>query len=306
MTQTLVRTLRLTPAPQLTISLLGPVRIAYDRFSLTFAYDKVQALLVFLAVEADRTHRRTALADLLWPEQEEAAARHNLSQALFNLRRALGDDLGNVLLTTRDTVRLNPASAVWVDVLAFRSLVADAGGDIAQLEQASALYRSEFLEEFSISDSASFDEWLLLTREQLRRQACDLLRRLTERQIGVVDPSRACDYARRWVALDPLDEAAHRRLMRALAESGQRTAALMQFERCCRLLDDELGIAPEPATLALYEELKQHVAATPLAPAHRMHEPLSQPPTRLIGRERDDVVDDRTAADGRQLLEQLA
>ena len=138
----------------------------------------------------------------------------------------------------------------------------------------------------NVGDSASFDEWALLTREQLRLEACGLLRRLTDPRAGVGDLAGVCDYARRWVALDPLDEAAHRRLISVLAESGQRTAALAQFERCRRLLDAELGIEPEPATVALYEELKQHIP--PAAPsASRSHaEQLPQTPlTRLIGRE---------------------
>jgi predicted ATPase/DNA-binding SARP family transcriptional activator/DNA-binding CsgD family transcriptional regulator len=288
MTQTLVRTPATASATPLTLSLLGPLRITDDGLPLAFAYDKVQALLVYLAVEANRVHRRAVLADLLWPEHQEAAARHNLSQALFNLRQAVHDNPDNpLLLTTRETVRLNPTSTVWVDVAAFRSLVAATDGDIVQLEPANALYRGEFLEGFSISDSVSFDEWVLLTREQLRTQACALLRRLTEPQTGVGDVARVCEYARRWVALDPLDEAAHRRLMRALAESDQRTAALVQFERCRRLLDEELGIAPEPATIALYEELKQHIVRAAAAPTRPVYAPVPLATTRLIGREPD-------------------
>jgi DNA-binding SARP family transcriptional activator len=97
----------------------------------------------------------------------------------------------------------------------------------------------------------------------------------------VGDAARACDYARRWVALDPLDEAAHRRLMRALAESGQRTAALVQFERCRRLLDEEFGIALEPATVALYEELKQHIVRA--APASVLDDLAALLDASLIG-----------------------
>ncbi len=270
-------------AAQLTIKLLGPVQITLDGLALDFAYEKVQALLVFLAVEAGRPHRRGMLAELLWPEQSEAAARHNLSQALFNLRRALDDDSdAPLLLTTRETVSFNLASNVWIDVVAFRGLLDGAGGDIALLEQASALYRGEFLEHFGIGESVSFDEWALLTREQLRTGACDVLRRLTEPHTGVDGAARVV-YARRWVALDQLDEAAQRRLMRALAESGRRTAALAQFERCRRLLDAELGIEPEPATLALYEELKQGfpLAAPVYSRTNAEHVPQG---TRLIGR----------------------
>ncbi|MBC8160061.1 MAG: winged helix-turn-helix domain-containing protein, partial [Roseiflexaceae bacterium] len=219
MTQFLETIRAAVPTAQLTIALLGPPRIALDGLPLSFAYEKVSALLVYLAVEADRAHTRTALADLLWPEQGEAAARHSLSQALFQLRRSLHDDPANPLvLTTRTSVRLSPNPAIWLDVTAFHQLLRGAAVNVPQLKQASALYRGEFLEGWSIDGSAGFEEWLLLTREHLHVRACDVLRQLTEpHALGDGDATELCDHARRWVALDPLCEEAYRRLMRALA-----------------------------------------------------------------------------------------
>lgn len=144
MTQALETTYEITVGAQLTLHLLGSPRIEYMGQPLVFAYEKAQALLVYLAVEAGRIHRRTALADLLWPEHTTSAARHNLSQALFTLRRTLGGDGQNtLLLSSRDSVRLNPACAIWVDVTAFQTLLSSANTE--HLEQASALYRSDFL-----------------------------------------------------------------------------------------------------------------------------------------------------------------
>ena len=54
--------------------------------------DKARALLAYLAVEADRSHWREALIGFLWPDCPEQTARHNLRQALFNVRHAIGDD----------------------------------------------------------------------------------------------------------------------------------------------------------------------------------------------------------------------
>jgi len=288
MTLLVEKTLNVAATARLMIDVLGPVRIAWDDLPLTFAYEKVQALLVYLAIEADRPHRRTALANLFWPDQDATAARHNLSQALFNLRRAVLDQLDTpLLLATRDSVRLNPAYTLWVDVVAFRNLAASTSSNTARLEQAIALYCGEFLEAFSISDSAGFDEWVQINREQLRTQACDVLRRLTDPQTGLGDSARVCDHARRWVMLDPLDEAAHRRLIRAFANSGQRTQALVQFEHCCRVLRAELGIEPEPATIALYEEVKRQIPSTVLTQARPLRAALPQPTTRLIGRDAD-------------------
>jgi len=90
--------------PQLFLSLLGPLQVTLDGDPvIAFESDKVRALLAYLAVEADRPHRREKLAGLLWPERSERSARQNLSQVLFNLRHTIGDrnaqgDLVMVLL----------------------------------------------------------------------------------------------------------------------------------------------------------------------------------------------------------------
>jgi predicted ATPase/DNA-binding SARP family transcriptional activator len=283
-----IQSLVAPPLAGLTLRLLGPVRVTLAGLPLSLAYEKLLALLIFLTVEAERAHRREFLADLLWPELDAAAARHNLSQALFHLRRLGGSDAEPaLLLTTRETVRLNPASATWVDVMAFRTLVNQAGSTVEQLEAAIGLYEGGFGEGLTIRDSANFEDWVLQTGEQLRRQACDLLQRLSDPHTGAPDVAQACAYARHWVALDPLNEAAQRRLMRALANAGQRTAALVQFEQCRRLLEAELGVAPEPETIALYEALKLPASAAAVAPVAPLRLNLPLAPTRLFGRDDD-------------------
>jgi predicted ATPase/DNA-binding SARP family transcriptional activator len=277
-----------TNQSRLSLALLGPVQMQHNGQPVSFAYDKVQALLIYLAVEHGRAHRRTSLAALLWPEQDEAAARHSLSQALFSLRRTLADDSdAPMLLVTRDTLRLNPHVSLTLDLTTFQALLRDTTANrIERLQQASALYCGDFLEDFSVSTSSAFEDWVLFTREQLRRQASDMLQQLSEpgSQLGL---AQRCDYARRWILLDPLNEEAHRRLMHALADSGQKTAALSQFEHCRKLLEDELGLEPEAATSALYEEIKR--SSLPPPTVHRQpHREVPRPPTtRLIGRDQD-------------------
>lgn len=278
-----------TPPPEarLVLRLLGQVQVTLDGQPLALAYDKLLALLAVLAVEPGGMHRREALADLLWPEHEPAAARHNLSQALFHLRRLGGSEAAPpLLLTTREDVRLDPSAPIWVDVAAFRG-IADEHTHAPELEAAAALYRGPLLEGFSIGDSADFEEWVQRTGEPLRLRACALLERLSAPDTGVPGADRACSYARRWVAIDPLDEAAHRRLMAALARTGQRTAALVQFEHCRRLLEQELGVAPEPETIALYEHLRQHAPSESRVPSAPVQAGLPPPPERLFGRDAD-------------------
>src|SRR5690349_10363243 len=97
---------------RLSLSVLGPLQVTLDGTAVaSFAYDKVRALLVYLAVEADRPHRRDALVGLLWPDLPDSAARNNLRQALANLRHAIGDAAADpaFLLVTRETIQFNSA-----------------------------------------------------------------------------------------------------------------------------------------------------------------------------------------------------
>jgi predicted ATPase len=62
-----------------------------------------------------------------------------------------------------------------------------------------------------------------------------------------------------------LNEPAHCLLMRLYAQSGQRTAALRQYEICVQVLQNELGAAPQLETTALYEQirLKEDIGEAP-------------------------------------------
>jgi DNA-binding SARP family transcriptional activator len=110
----------------LCVHLLGSFTVALDDEPVTaFATDKTRALLAYLAVEADRAHRREALAGLLWPDYPERSARRSLTSALAALRQAIGDRQATppFLHISRQTIQFNTASDAWVDVTAFSGLL---------------------------------------------------------------------------------------------------------------------------------------------------------------------------------------
>jgi DNA-binding SARP family transcriptional activator/predicted ATPase len=248
--------------PHLSLSLLGPFQVTLDGQPVTdFKSNKVRALLAYLAVEADRPHPREVLAGLLWPDWPDRDALGNLRYALSNLRTVIGDRTAEppFLLITRDTLQFNTASDYRLDVTAFTEMVEADKTDpsaIDQLEQAVALYRGSFLEGFSVSDSPAFDEWALFTRERLARQISSALHRLSATHEQRAEYEQAQSFAWRHVELEPWDEAAHQQLMRTLALSGQRSAALAQYETCRRLLAEELGVEPAQETTRLYEQIR--------------------------------------------------
>ncbi|NIO72417.1 MAG: AAA family ATPase, partial [Anaerolineae bacterium] len=246
----------------LSLSLLGPLQVTLDGQPVTaFKSNKVRALLAYLAVEADRPHRREVLAGLLWPDWPHRDALSNLRYALSDLRRVIDDRTAEppFLLITRDTLQFNTASDYRLDVKTFTEMVEGDKGhpsSVEQLEQAVAFYRGSFLEGFSVPDGAPFEEWALFTRERLARQMSSALHRLTAtyEQGGEYEEAQSC--ARRHVELEPWDEAAHQQLMRTLALTGQRSAALAQYEACRRLLAEELRVEPAQETTRLYEQIR--------------------------------------------------
>jgi DNA-binding SARP family transcriptional activator len=204
----------------MTLNFLGTFSASRNGEPITrFRGDKVRALLAYLATEAERLHSRTSLAALLWPDRAADTALRNLSQTLLRLREALGDtaEESPLLTITRGAIGWR-GEQTHVDVLDFARLARSV--DVADLEQASALYRGEFLPGFDLPDANPFEEWLMLTRAQLEQQALTGLRSLTSHYLTVGQWARAADAARRQIALDRWREAAHRQLMRALMEGG--------------------------------------------------------------------------------------
>ncbi|HAE58939.1 MAG TPA: SARP family transcriptional regulator, partial [Anaerolineae bacterium] len=110
-----------------TLHFFGGFNAAYSGKPLTgFATDKVRALLVYLALENDRPHRRESLASLFWPEQPEERARQSLRQALSNLRQALAEQIPAPFLNVTNTdVQMSAQAEVWTDVQAFRALLCE-------------------------------------------------------------------------------------------------------------------------------------------------------------------------------------
>ena len=254
----------------LTISLFGGFYVTRDRQPVTaFESDQVRALLVYLAVERRRPHARGTLADLLWPDHAEGAARANLRHVLSRLRHAIGDQaaLPPLVLSSHQTVQINPAAEISVDVACFSGLLAaceqhahdrleTCPACIARLREAVDLYHGPMLEGSALSHSFVFEEWVRVTQERLHRQVLAALGMLAIDAEAGGAYAAAERYLQRRVALDPWLEEAQYQLMRVLALNGQRSAALTQYERCRKILADDLGIEPSAQTTALYEQIR--------------------------------------------------
>jgi DNA-binding SARP family transcriptional activator len=233
----------------LSLNLLGSFGAYLDGESIDeLRSSRVQALLIYLAVERSTKHRREYLFTLLWPGMPEKSARHNLSQTIYALRQTFTC--------------------------------------IQALEQAVGLYRGDFLADFYLEDSNQFEDWATATREAYRRKTLEALQTLTDIAIQKNAYDQASAYAERQLAIDNLNENAHRQMMEVLALAGRRVEALRQYRQCVRILEDELGVAPSSETTALYDRiqaeglpstLSEQIEPKPEEPSIPFHNLPSQP-----------------------------
>lgn len=254
---------------RLKISLLGTLEVSINEEPVDISSNYVRALLLFLAIEKHRPHRREILAEMLWPEKPEGIARNSLKQALSNLRKALGDrdNADPFLLISRDEIQINQSSSYWVDAVEVSELIEYVDehphSDLMtcnacekKLLQAVENYRGEFLGEFYLPDNQEFNDWIVIKREFFEQRMVEALRKLVQIFEARGELSVASEYCRQLVNLEPWNEQNHRNLIRLLALNGMRSAALRQYQVCCDNLRDELGVEPSSATVTLYEKIK--------------------------------------------------
>ena len=247
-----------------TVTLLGASRVEHDGVPVEVDTRKAVALVAYLAVTG-RRHTRDALAVLLWPEYNQARSRAALRRTLSALREARE---AGWLLVDREGVDL-ARDGVLVDVDRFRGLLAECRGHghpeaevcprcLPPLAEAAALYRDDFMAGFGLRDSVAFDDWQFFQAEGLRRELAGALERLARGRAALGEWDAAIDAARRWLALDPLHEPAHRLLIALYAWSDRRAAALRQYRECVRILGKELGVAPLEETTGLYRAVQEN------------------------------------------------
>ena len=248
---------------KLTIHLLGSMVVECNQCAISgIRSQKALALLAYLAHTAGTTHRREALADLLWDARSTKQSLSNLRTVLTQLRK----EMASYLLVMRHTIAFDHQTDYWLDTDALQNVLSaelDTPEKVTQVQDGLQLYRGEFLEGLSFPDAPRFNEWAMLERERLHLQVIDRYRALAAYHVDQADYKQGITISDGWLALDMLDEEAHRYRMRVLSLDGQRSRALAQYDQCVRILNEELGVEPAPETAALYEQIRggtQHTA----------------------------------------------
>jgi DNA-binding SARP family transcriptional activator len=270
----------------LEVRTLGGLTINHcDELVTPLSSRKVGALLVYLACTR-REHPRDVLAEFFWEERSQVQAMANLRVVLHDLRR----HLASYLIINRHSIGFNFDSTYHVDVMELELGLLDARKRLkqpngsskaaAEIEKTLTIYRGDFMSGFSLHNCPAFESWMLLERERIRHQVVESMHHLVEHYAVCGNFQAALAQAMRLLQLDPLREDTHRQVMCLLAETDQRSAALVQFETCRRLLMTELGLRPSVETKELREAIRDGLvsrrpsSARPVAVAPTSSTPL--------------------------------
>jgi YVTN family beta-propeller protein len=247
----------------LRVSLTGRVSISNDAVLIDeerFPGRQGRLVFAYLVSEHGRPVLREQLADALWGESPPATWEKALGGIASKLRSLLGEcgiDGGKALTSAFGCYRLELPDGTWIDVLAAgdgadRAEAALAAGETDEAKagagDAAAIARRPLL-------PGEHGEWVEGKRRELADVRVRALDCLAEACLLTDHAAEAAKWADEAIALEPFRESGYRRLMRAHAAAGNRAEALRAYERCRKLLAEELGAYPSPETESIYREL---------------------------------------------------
>jgi peptide/nickel transport system substrate-binding protein len=217
-------------------------------------------LFAYLVAEQGRAVPRDELAEAIWGEEPPTTWDKALTVVASKLRSLLaetGFDGAGALTGAFGCYRLTVPEGTWVDVIAATSAAREAEealarGDVDQAKAGASLAARLVHEPFLPGEAG---EWVQGKRRQLADVRGRALNTLAEACLRSGDAPEAAKWAEQAIVLAPFRETGYRRLMEAHVVAGDRAEGLRVYERCRRLLAEELGAYPSPETESIYREL---------------------------------------------------
>lgn len=267
-------------AGDLQVRVLGPLSVVLDGECVDPRSARQRTLLGLLALSPGVPVSRSTLIEAVWGPAPPFSAEDLLQTYVYRLRKRISRGSGECvsILTSRQGNYQLVVKDSQLDLLVFRHLVEKARRDrkngcdelaFASYQRAVRLWRGA-----PLADLPDMRLEPRVTELEMQWQA--VIGEYADTAFVLGRHAQLVGLLRREAAADPLNEAAHARLMVALAHAGRQAAALEVFRTLRARLDDELGVEPEAALRALHEAILrgdlQHPAqaiTVPMTPVPR-------------------------------------
>jgi tetratricopeptide (TPR) repeat protein len=184
---------------------------------------------------------------MLWPDEPLSKGRASLRRELYNLTQLLPD----CWRSDRQAVAFVPSTDINIDIYMLLELEAQ-----EDWIQAADLLGGEFLEALYLENNIEFENWLAGERDRWQWRTEMIFTRVIEGHILRGRYRDALQYSQRLLKFFPWKEETHRQAMRLLTWTGQRGAALRQFETCKQFLKSELDVEPSEDIVTLFRQIQ--------------------------------------------------
>lgn len=252
--------------PTIQAVLLKTPSVLLDGESIRLPYRKAEAAFYYLLINGKAS--RSELMHLLWGDFPEETARKNLRNALYKIRKTIGEE--SILTPNQKELIMNPDWKWYTDIQNF----------LSEEKNSWKNYQQEFLQGFSVKDAEDFDGWMLKKRQEYEEIYLRKLHHEIKRAEEAGDIDQILELGKALIRQDEFDEEARRKVMEAYLQKGQFHKAVQVYEETTQVLKEELGIQPEARTKALYEKVLRQRQPEGLAESRKSK-------TVIFGREKE-------------------
>ena len=237
---------------------------------------RARQVLAVLAARHGRIQSKDALADAVWgdelPGNHVAALEHYVS--VIRRRFQPNDSSATWFIVTRSGGYLFDTGRAELDLAELRARIraldALPPGSPERLEQHHQIL--ELAQELPFPEDP-YADWATSARNEVQVAAVTARLELSAAALPR-DPAKSLRLAQEAIELNPFLEPAYRAAMAAAVAMDRADDALRLFERCRKVLDDELGVSPSAELARMHREILTNRQSAPPDPAP------TPPPTR--------------------------
>ena len=215
-------------------------------------------LLMYLAVQRDKTANSEELIEVFWPESDPEDAKSKLYNTVYLLRKSLEKDglPKDFIESVSGGYEINSSYETWSDWSYFeenvKNLLLDGNDEICVLEVENLflLYRGDFF------PALKYEGWTEVYREKLREYYLNLIEILTEKLYEKQRYRDTVNYLHKGIEYDPYRENFYLLYIKALVKLGRIAEAINSYKKCEKILKDELNVLPGQELKEEYHRIK--------------------------------------------------
>ncbi|MFS0674462.1 BTAD domain-containing putative transcriptional regulator [Ornithinibacillus sp. 179-J 7C1 HS] len=249
------------PGYTLTIKALGIFQVTIGSRVLEdrdWQRGKAKELFELFVTNRSKLLSKEEIFTSLWPELDPDTAGKNFKVSFNALLKALepkrkAREESFFIIRKGSYYGLNPESGYELDIHNFETLIAkgleekEAKKAKELLEKGLTLYRGGYLEDLR------YTTWCESERERLETLFLRGSERLAQVNVRILDFHATIKLCEKIISVDPTWEEAYRLLMYSYYQLNNRPQAIKWYEKCCHVLDEELGVEPMAPTREMYD-----------------------------------------------------